>query len=524
MKKNFIINILLASVLIFSTYSCSAGWLDVEASNEKGEDEVVESYSDARVALNGIYFMIKGGSLDGVSYTSYYTADMLYYGDVRADDIQTRTGATGRSVWAYNMAFTATSGTNNMWVTPYKVIDRANRLIRILDSGVIGDTPQKNVDDYKGQALMARALAHFDLLKLYSRAYDVEKNGSTLGVPIMTEPQDFTYQPARNTVNETYTQILADLEDAVKLMYGTRVMNDKDADAPNIGNTGYFNSWAAKALQARVYQYMGKQQEALDVAEDIINNSPYKLWTNEQYVSQWTSDPVEQNTESLFEIVITNTEDWTDREGIAYLYDGTGYYDMHLTKSFYEFLEENYKDDVRTKLLGTSPYIGKTSAIFEKEVFVTKYAPKTSNLPVGVNNLKLFRLSEVYLIAAEAAAHLGKQDVAAKYLNEIVLRGNPNATKVSDADATVDRVLQERRVELFAEGHRYFDLVRNNKDIIRFEYNDNDSDEVKLKKKGWHGNLAKEAQKFNRDYFRAILPIPEKEFDVNPNIIQNADY
>ena len=79
-----------------------------------------------------------------------------------------------------------------------------------------------------------------------------------------------------------------------------------------------------------------------------------------------------------------------------------------------------------------------------------------------------FALSEVYLIAAEAGCKLGG-DAAVQglgYLNEIVKRGNPD-NEVTMADYTLDRVLDERSKELVGEGHRFFDLLRNGKTIVR---------------------------------------------------------
>ena len=109
------------------------------------------------------------------------------------------------------------------------------------------------------------------------------------------------------------------------------------------------------------------------------------------------------------------------------------------------------------------------------------------------------------------------EDKAAKYLNEIVLRANPEAKAVSEADATVERIILERRKEMIGEGQRYFDALRNNETIVRYK------DEAD---KGYHYSLIKESQSFDRTYFRAILPIPVDETNVNPNLRaqQNPGY
>lgn len=107
--------------------------------------------------------------------------------------------------------------------------------------------------------------------------------GASMGVPIVTTPIDplnASAIPGRNTVAEVYAQIVKDLTEAI------------DSKALNVSksagdNQGFIDEWAAKALLTRVYIYMGKNQEALDIAKNIIENSPYSLWTKAQYANAW---------------------------------------------------------------------------------------------------------------------------------------------------------------------------------------------------------------------------------------------
>ena len=149
------------------------------------------------------------------------------------------------------------------------------------------------------------------------------------------------------------------------------------------------------------------------------------------------------------------------------------------------------------------------------KVWINKF-PENSQGEMRLNNVPLLRLSETYLIAAEASAKLNDKAAAAKYLNAIVQRANPKATPVSEADATVDRILVERRKELVGEGHRFFDAMRNNQTIVRY------TDEAK---KGYHYTLTTpDSRKFDRTYFRIVLPIPRGETNVNRKIQQNPGY
>ena len=139
-----------------------------------------------------------------------------------------------------------------------------------------------------------------------------------------------------------------------------------------------------------------------------------------------------------------------------------------------------------------------------------------------IGNLPILRLSEVYLNAAEAAMKIGGNAIndAVTYLNEVIEARAIDKSLAPTVDATtitLERVLLERRKELVGEGHRFFDAMRNNETIVRYE-SEND--------KGWHYSLIEESRKFDRTYFRAILPIPISEVNANSVIAkqQNPGY
>lgn len=129
----------------------------------------------------------------------------------------------------------------------------------------------------------------------------------------------------------------------------------------------------------------------------------------------------------------------------------------------------------------------------------------------NTHNIYVLRLSEIYLNAAEASFKLGDKQTAAKYLNNIFLRANPGATAIAEDEVTLDRILLERGIELIGEGHRFFDLLRNNKEVIRY----NDSSD-----QGWHYALISESKRFTNEYFRTVLPIPLVERNAN-EVIRN---
>lgn len=120
----------------------------------------------------------------------------------------------------------------------------------------------------------------------------------------------------------------------------------------------------------------------------------------------------------------------------------------------------------------------------------------------------------MYLIAAEAAVKLGDNLSAVKYLDPIVARANPEKTVQGQA-ITLERVLDERRKELVAEGHRMYDVIRNGMTVKRIDVKDSNLTSTKHDTK---------YMEYDWNFYMIVLPIPKKEMDTNPNMEQNPEY
>lgn len=488
------------AIAVIGLSSCANNWLDLDPGNGIPTGSAITNYNDAKTAMYGMYDGLQGNS----TYTQYYSARMFYYGDVRGDDMQARDQGM-RSSSCYEMRYTVDDAPN-MWNVQYNVIRRANRLIEAVDNNEIADIEdyKNQIADIYAQAKAVRALGHFDLVKVYGMPYTYD-NGASLGVPVVTKPLDRDALPGRNTVAEVYQQITSDLTEAIN----SGALSKK-------GTQGFINVWAAKALLCRVYLYQGENQKAFDQAEDIINNSPYKLWESDKYAAAWSKESGNHTDEMLFEIINYSSDDWADREGIAYLYNEDGYADAICTRSFVDMVSQD-PDDVRLEVILPAMSDEDLMDIYgENRVFINKFPANPTSGEMRLNNLPVLRLSEVYLNAAEAAAKLGNKTNTVKYLDPIINRANP-LKNITEADATLERVLLERRKELVGEGQRFFDAMRNNQTVVRYSSEEG---------KGWHYSLNKESQSFDRSYFRAILPIPVTETNVNPTlkVQQNPGY
>lgn len=496
------------AILAASLSSCVNDWLDVAPSDGTDADAALTSSSDLAAARTGMYAALKGNS----NLVDYYGQQFFVYGDVHAgDDYQyNNIGGSNRASFYYDMNYqtasefsSSISSSNVAWKSPYIVIGRANRIIAAAEGGALSDAAEAKatIDQYAAEAKVLRALAHFDLVRIYGKPY-TEDQGASLGVPLVTGVLESNAKPARSTVAEVYTQVVKDLTEAIS----------SNALATET-EPGYVSVWGAKAILSRVYLNMGDYANALSVAEDIIKNSGAALWTRDQYFKAWDASTPNES-EFLFRLNVAGSTDNNDLNGIGNLQQRDGYEEMVATKKFVDMLTSDPKD-VRNDMFLPAKAEKEVAVYGTNKVFLNKLRGQGGNLR-NVTIVPIIRLSEVYLTAAECAFRNNDKTKAVEYLNDLVKNRTTTVASLATVDnITLERILIERRKELIGEGQRYFDALRNNETITRYT---SEAD------KGWHKILSKEAQSFNRDFYKAIAAIPQAEINANPNIKQNTGY
>lgn len=496
------------AILAASLSSCVNDWLDVAPSDGTDADAALTNSSDLDAARTGMYKALKGTS----SLVDYYGMQFFVYGDVHAgDDYQyNNIGGSNRASFYYDMNYqtaseftSSTSSSTVTWKSPYIVIGRANRIIAAAEGGALSDAAEAKatIDQYAAEAKVLRALAHFDLVRIYGKPY-TEDQGASLGVPLVTEVLESGAKPARSTVKEVYDQVVKDLDEAIK---SGALTTETDP--------GYVSVWGAKAILSRVYLNMGDYTNALATAEDIIKKSGAKLWTRDQYLKAWDAGTPNES-EFLFRLNVSGSTDNNDLNGIGNLQGRDGYKEMVATKKFVDMLSAD-ANDVRNDMFLPATADKEVAAYGTNKVYLNKLRGQGGNLR-NVTIIPIIRLSEVYLTAAECAFRNNDKTKAVEYLNDLVKNRTTTEASLATVDnITLERILIERRKELIGEGQRYFDALRNNETITRYT---SEAD------KGWHKTLSKEAQSFNRDYFKAIAAIPQAEINANPNIKQNTGY
>lgn len=499
-------NILLASCLIAATAltsSCS-NFLDIKPTHAADVNSSINTAADAQVIMRGL--MRKLASSD------YYGRNFMLYGDIKGGDFTIASQGRGND---YLYVFNHSAESNNyssVWVQGYHCIAQINNLLEQITK-IKANGSTQNFDQYIGQALTARALIYFDLVRLYGETYN--ENKTALGVPITLELLNYNATPGRATVEEVYAQILKDLKDAEPLI-------NKPTNATTLTPTnGFLNYYANKAIQARVYLYMEDFNNALSAAETVINFSQYQLYSNDTWVSSWSK---QFGSESIFELAVYPSEGDLGNSSLGAYYRRRGHPNNTIaagnflaSTSFLDRLNED-SDDIRKGIMTTdelstnlTPRLG---SLYKYSGSIALDANGDGKGNTTAINIKVIRLSEVYLIAAEAALKATSPDLtkAANYLQKIRKRSN-NLTAATSANITLDMIADERSKELFGEGHRFFDMMRWNKSIT---YND---------ELGAISTIHRQ-KTIDRTFFKTILPIPVSEINANPTIAtqQNPGY
>jgi len=454
---------LIAGITLFSS-SCKKDFLNRRPYDSVSSDVAITNVQDMQAALSGAYANLRSSSL--------YGRDAILFGDLVADNLYISSNNSGRALDMYQINYTVTNATaQGIWQNAYSTILDANNVI---NSNLTGSA---QVDQIRGEALALRAFIYSELLKFFAKPYAVDPNG--LGVPLVLEYNP-TFKPSRNTTTEVYTQIEADLTNAIGLMTETK-------------SSGFFSKYAAKALLARIYQFKGAWDKALSTAKDVIDNSGYTLLEKDEVLSFWDNNTDRTDKKEVLFEVVHDVSGNAGKESMPYLFDQNGYGDALVAESFYDIFSNT---DIRKDLIT----VGSDQRGPDVKV-VAKFPNAGSADP---DDMKILRLSEVYFIAAEASYNLNIESDALDYVNAIATRRDDSFTGYSSTGTDLlDDILLERRKELAFEGHRYWDLVRYSKDVVRINL-DNNYINVPL-------TLA--AGDFHR-----IFPIPQKELDANVNL------
>ena len=445
----------MTGILILSFASCKKDYLETAPTDQVDNSAVFTTTSNANTSLSGIYrYMFERyGSqnqpgVGGILLNSEFMGDDIghqtanWYSNEAGSWLSHRTDNSSLVSYSYRLF--------------YRIIGNANYIIDNIAT-VTGSDADKN--KIKAEALTLRAYGHYFLVQMFAKRYDATaKPNVQLGVPLMLSSSD-SNKP-RATVEEVYAQINKDLDDAIALNITTRL------------NKSHINVSVAKGLKARVALTMQDYPNAIKFAKDVIDAATFPLMSTTAYQTGFNDAP------SLSEFMWASipAADQADTFGSFFsqiAYNANTSY-MRLNPKFINSATYNQisSTDVRKKMWEPAPtavnFPTPTTAFLRSNYMSRKFSVKVVGSPT-LGDVPLMRSSELYLILAEAYAKTSGGELNAKTtLFTLVSKRDPNAIiSANTGQALIDEILLNRRIELWGEGFRWFDLKRLNLPMIR---------------------------------------------------------
>jgi hypothetical protein len=379
------------------------------------------------------------------------------------------------------------------WSRSYWIIDMVNNVLNNLD--VVNENARDRVE---GEAKFIRGIVYYELVRFYAAPYIAGNPNTHHGVPLILRPTagitDDDY-PERAPVTDVYQSIVNDLTDAKQLLAGFTAAGE---------NNGRATASTAAAFLARVYMSMENWGAAASEADFVIENfggydamhsNPRDAFNNDNYTS-----------EDVFMIIQNATSNAGQaNDGIGTFFaslEGYGRSDIHIMQMHMDIFEEG---DLRATITE------------DPDIIVIADVPGMYYIGIGTRpgnlmsskwgkfdaNINVIRLAEMILTRAEANFRNGSATGALPLSDINAIRERAGLVPWDNID--VERIWEERYRELCFEGRLLDDVRRFRKNVIIPEG-------------------PEEGTVLAWDSPRMVLPIPQREMDVNPNLVQNEHY
>lgn len=449
MKKKIINNGLLLLAVTIGFTSCEKK-LELFPYNSIELSQSFKTMNDAKAYDNVMFSGLRGRLYGSNMFSQDVQADQLN----ASIDFGNRNGNPHR----WGSTFQADDGTiSGFWSGSYSMMKNVNAALEGY-TAIPVNTPaeQAQMNIYMGNAYMSRAYLYSELIIRYAKPYEPATAATDLGVPLVLRynPQD---RPGRATVKEVYTQILNDLSQAKTLL----------ASVAGAAGATRYTIHSVKALEARVKMNMQDWAGAKAAADDVINSNAYPLHTTAAGLkSMWVDDNAQEVIQQAF---VSRPNELANANSI---YLGFAPATSSLTDRFIpDFLPSKWVVDKYDNTdLRKNVYFGQKRCYFNGMYYdnvwvVDKYPGNPLLFTTAVTNYqqapKVFRVAELYLIAAEAAARMMPADETAARLRLNTLRMARGLTAVTSTGAALmNDIKDERFRELAFEGFRLWDLKR----------------------------------------------------------------
>ncbi|HEY8387907.1 MAG TPA: RagB/SusD family nutrient uptake outer membrane protein, partial [Parasegetibacter sp.] len=422
MKKIFAKYIPVFATLLVVLSGCKK-LLDLEPIDQIPEDRAFETVADLQKGTSAVYGM-------------YGWHTIMFLNAVLSDEIRIGPGNAGfgQVVYRYQYRADETSGeeVSSVFFNMYGLIDQANRVLAAMDRVETNGSGEATKNLLKAQLLAMRGIAHFEVLKLYSKNYDPS---DSLGVSYMTK-SDLFAKPERKSVAESVALIEKDFADA-------------DALLPNIGSSEFsdlvINKINLAGFRARLALYKRDWQAAVAHATTVINSNVKPLSSGTNFQNIWRDAGV---SEILFRIRFNGS-------GVGSIWTGVGG-TIDFSPSNKLIAQYDQLNDIRFPAYFQID--GLTGAYYVNKFYESSRGGR-------IVDAKAMRTAEMYLIRAEANAEINtSSSLTAATADLNLLRSQRISGYVNESFPTretlLSAIINERYKELAFEGFRFNDLKR----------------------------------------------------------------
>ncbi|GHT53738.1 membrane protein [Bacteroidia bacterium] len=447
----FFNKIFIAAALVSFTLltACSDDYLDTKPTNAVSEVTIGESLDNIYMAINGIHrkMVSQDRENQGMGSEPGFRIGFEAMGDDLTWD--TQTWHQGFLNWSF-VNNPSSSYNFNLWRTYYEFIMNANKILELLDKN-FAESSNPTAKYIRGEALAIRAWCHFQLVQLYAKPYRAGQTNGQDGVII----RDNTgmENKVRATVEEVYTMINTDLDESATLLAGYKakdvthysekvVWGLKARVALAQQNYTKAGEYAAKSIQVAESEglKMMDKSQLIDVFPDITTKTKDAMYASR------TQDDQTVYFYSFYAYMSWNFNSTSIRTGIKCINQAT--YDLMSQTD----LRRQWWDPTGTASVPATSY---NQRKYQNRKFTAR---STAN---AVGDFAYMRLTEIYLTAAEAYARAGNPTEAKKYFLPFVAQRDPDYTDLGNTGAALaEEIMIHRRIELWGEGFRLFDIKR----------------------------------------------------------------
>lgn len=445
MRKKIIFPFILLTYTFFLT-ACS-DFLDIQPTGKV----IAQTGEEYRALLTSIYYNFPDDRSLTTLRTDELTLDPTY---TTVEDLNSYF-----DIWTWNDITPDDNTVSYSWRRFYHTLYIANYIIE--HQKEITESSLKEISQMVGECYMFRAYTHFILNGLFGEDYVHCNPEKSLSVPLSTQA-DVEVVLERNSVEEVYQQILADIDSAEVHLNVEQWENELSYR---------FGTLSVPALRSRVCLYMGNWEKALREAKNLIDKHP-------------------------------DLEDLTQTSSTL----PTNYKSCECIQALEKVMKPAYKTIGVPNVAFINTY---RSGDMRKSRYFKARTSRIYDLTKGGSDTErsTFRSAEAYLTAAECAARLGKKEEAIGYMKPILEKRYVRAV-VSNLETEMEQdneedlinfIIEERHHELAYEGHRWFDLRRTTQPSIVKEYDN-------------------QTYRLEENDNRYTLPIPTEAISSNPKL------